>query len=418
MIFYIIGAIVLIFFGVYFNRLSKYFYGGQKVINHRGELLKVVLQFVGGVILLLGTYQSLEIVEAMNDNNILVEKGNIADRFKNAIIMLGDNSSSTRLGGIYALNNIASDSSEYREQIFNILVEYVSDKTKDLTPWEDIPKPDRFLAQPSNEINTIMNLLFSKDNSLYKNLKTTIENAKFYGAKFNNYNFSRCTFKNVEFQNSEFKHTWFIECNISNTDFTLSEFDNTYFSGSKIIMNTVFACSSLASTDFAICYISETDFSCSRMVNTFFGGASVGFSSFDGVYLLGAIEGFNAATFNRISVKGLFNPGGIEARGARFDAGTILGGKRIYGLLAPVGEISKINIVKEVEKFPKEKLERFEELIDINSQISGFRHNLSNIKNGHNITTGWVFSDRGIFTSKDSLKLINHFEEIIGRLKE
>jgi uncharacterized protein YjbI with pentapeptide repeats len=399
--------------------MSKYFYGGQKATNHKGELFKVILQFLGGTILLLGTYQSLEIVDAMNDNNILVEKGNIADRFKNAIIMLGDNSSSTRLGGIYALNNIAKDNREYREQIFNILVEYVCDKTKELMSWEDIPKPDRFLAQPSNEINTIMNLLFSKDYSLYKNLKATIENAKFYGAQFNNYNFSRCTFKNVEFQNSEFKDTWFIECNISNTDFTFSDFKDVYFSRSKITMNTVFACSSLVSTDFTICSISETDFSCSRMVNPFFGGARVGFSSFDGVYLLGGIEGaFNASTFNRISVKELFIPGGIEARGARFETGSILGGKKIYGLRVPVGEMSKINIEKEVEKFPKEKLERFEELIDIDSRISIFRNNLINIKNGHNITTGWVFSDRGVFTSKDSLNLINHIDEIIGRLKD
>lgn len=92
----------------------------------------------------------------MNENNILVEKGNTAQRFKDAIEMIDSENSTTILGGIYALHQIANDNEEYREQVFNVFIAYINTKTKLLPKWEDISKPERFNIKPTVQTQTII----------------------------------------------------------------------------------------------------------------------------------------------------------------------------------------------------------------------------------------------------------------------
>ena len=59
----------------------------------------------------------------------MTEKGNIAERFKNAIEHLGKGSVSVRLGGIYALHHIAHEVEEYRKRVFEILCAHIRETT-------------------------------------------------------------------------------------------------------------------------------------------------------------------------------------------------------------------------------------------------------------------------------------------------
>lgn len=417
-IFYLIGAILIIFllilFGINFENISEYFFGGLNATNPRGEVLKITIQISGGIILLFGAFYSLRIADSMNENNKLMEKGNIAERFKNAINMLDDNNSSTCLGGIYALDNIAKDNSEYREQVFNILVEFINYKTKNLPSWKDIPKPDRFNTSPTIEIQTIVKLLFSKHNSIYKTFNANIENAKLYGAKFKDYNFSRCTFENVEFQNSFLNKTWFAECKIHNTDFTFSDLANTIFTGAKI-RSSIFSCCGLFNTNFIGCRISQTDFICSKFTVVDFDGAIANFCSFNGAFM--DESSFNAASFSSISVKGLHCIGdGIIARGARFEAG-ISATEFRTNIKALIGEKAIIKTKIPQEIFPEEELKKLENLLDINSIIKFDCHNLLLIKNNrHLMSEGWVFSDTGILTNNDYKSIINQYDDMIKKV--
>ncbi len=418
--YYLIFTILLllvIFVIKYFNNISEFFFGGQDSKNPKGELLKIIVQVLGGIILLSGAYYSLKIADSMHKNNMLIEKGNIADRFRNAIHMLENKNSITCLSGIYALNNIAKENDEYREQIFNILVEFINNKTKLLPSWAEMPNSKRIVAQPSIEIKTIFKILFSKEDTLYRNYSAHFKNAKLYGGIYDDYNLSCCKFKNVEFQNSSFKRTLFVKSEIFNSDFSFSVFPNTNLTGSVIMDSSKFACCRFSWTRFTKSFIQGTDFSCSSMFNVLFEGALVNVCNFNGVELInlhGMNEGnFSGSSFSSISIKGLVCSGGIIARGASFESGVPFPPN--FKLKNSIGEKAKININSKLEEFPKSEINYFKKLMGNPINVKSYGGTLLNLE--HNIlkTTGWIFADTGKFTSDDYKIIQRKYKEDIKK---
>ncbi len=145
---------------------------------------------VGGVFLLWQIFISSqrakaaeETARAMQKTAELTEKGNIAERFKNAIEHLGHESVSIRLGGIYALHHIAQEVEEYRERILEILCAHVR-----VTTTQEGYKPKIGLAgedKPSAEIQAILNLLFCKipGREIYNRIGADLVGANLQGAK-------------------------------------------------------------------------------------------------------------------------------------------------------------------------------------------------------------------------------------------
>lgn len=404
-----IGFVIIIIAIVLFKSLSKYFFGIQENTNSKGEFLKILVQATGGVILLCGAYYSFQIVEAMNKNNELVERGNTAERFQNAISMLENDNPSFCLGGIYSLNTIALDNKDYREQVFHVLVEYVNTKTSKLDSWEEIPRPKRFYVKPSKEIETIFKLLFDKKVTIYRPFVASFENAKLYGAEFDSLNFSNCIFRNVDFQYSSFKKTWFVNSKIYGSKFTMSDIINSYFTGAVIRDSTFFDCCKIVFTKMNCCFMQDVDFSCSS-IGSNFDGSVINAGIFDGVML---VEGtFNGADINIESSGGVLFGKGIVARGLRFNKGYDLGSlqsrlKSKIGMNGIIeGDIGKGG-------FPINKINKYDELLDIGNfiHLRGFAPN--NIKYGYLQTTGWLFEDISEFTNKDYNTILENYHNIL-----
>ena len=124
--------------------------------------------------------------EAMQQTAASTEKGNIAERFKNAVEHLGHKSASVRLGGVYALHHLAQDEENYCERVFEILCAHIRQTT---TGKNYTPRPPAGYARtvaPTIEIMSILNLLFiSKDRMVYKNLTANLQYANLEGARLN-----------------------------------------------------------------------------------------------------------------------------------------------------------------------------------------------------------------------------------------
>lgn len=429
-ILFIILGILIIVVIIFYNKISSYFFGNQKTTNPKGEFLKVILQIIGGIILIFGAYYSLQVVKSANDGNELIERGNTAERFKDAISMLEANSSNTRLGGIYALDNIAKDNIEYREQVFNILVSYINNTTSKLPSWSELSKSDRFKIQPSIEIRTIMKLLFFKENYFYRDLDATFENAKLYGSDFDDFDFSRSIIINSEIQNSSFQKAWFIESVVQGSDFTFSDFTRTIFTGSTISDSSAFVCCSFYFNSFTGCKLRGTDFSCSSINNPVFDGASVSKCSFDGVDISTIGEQFGGgsimgACFTNNSSKNLSCIGNeFLARGLAFDT-VYYHSPFEYIIKSRTGEKAIINHDKilELEGFPKGKFEKLENLIGTDKEDfligKGHRFSLFQIANEYyDDVTGWRFSDTGVLTKEDARKILQEYNETIDMLNE
>ena len=121
--------------------------------------------------------------EAMQKTAQSTEKGNIAERFKNAIEHLGHESASIRLGGIYALHHIAQDVKEYRERVFEILCAHIRETTT-----QEAYKPKIVglgWEEPAIEIQSILNILFVKtpEREIYNGFVANLEMANLRGIR-------------------------------------------------------------------------------------------------------------------------------------------------------------------------------------------------------------------------------------------
>ncbi len=158
------------------------------------ETAKFVAYLLGGGFLLWQVRASSkrakaaeDTASAMQQTANLTEKGNIAERFKNAIEHLGGKSASVRMGGVYALHHIAQDVEEYRERVFEILCAHIRETTTQdgYKPQEVLDsETDVSVIRPSVEIGSILNLLFHwlPDRRIYKKYRASLEHANLIGA--------------------------------------------------------------------------------------------------------------------------------------------------------------------------------------------------------------------------------------------
>lgn len=92
-----------------------------------------LIQGIGGVLLFLTAYVSLQNLEATRKNVVVAEEKQVTDRFTQAIDQLGDDKKITvRLGGIYSLERISKDSTKDYLTIMKILASFVRSSSSEV----------------------------------------------------------------------------------------------------------------------------------------------------------------------------------------------------------------------------------------------------------------------------------------------
>ena len=116
------------------------------------EWLKFYAYVVGGIVLIWQVRISNRRATALERTAALGEKGNITERFKNAIEHLGNPSESIRMGGIYGLYHVAQESRGYADTVLKILCAHA----KSIMAKPKYTETEK----PSNEITAILDVLF------------------------------------------------------------------------------------------------------------------------------------------------------------------------------------------------------------------------------------------------------------------
>ncbi len=89
------------------------------------ERMKFAAYLVGGVFLIWQLRISNRRATALEKTAASGEKGNITERFKNAIEHLADEMDSVQIGGIYTLYHVAKEAAEYKETVLKILLAHL-----------------------------------------------------------------------------------------------------------------------------------------------------------------------------------------------------------------------------------------------------------------------------------------------------
>ncbi len=235
-----------------------------------GEYVKTMATVLGGALVVLSLWiNNRRVMEQIRQNNI-TEKGQINTRFKDAATLLGSESVSSILSGVYALHQIAMETSVgnarqrgYVSVIQDILCAYIRENT-DTIKNEDNGKAWRVNKKPTIIIQTIMKVLFKNDGFIYSNLITDLSDCVFEHINLDDahlvgVDFSRTKFIKSSFKNANFTSCYLEESFIDETDFSGSNFDKVIFDYSYI-RDTKFAKSKIKESDFWDTTLNRVDF--------------------------------------------------------------------------------------------------------------------------------------------------------------
>ena len=170
---------LFIYFGVY-NLCWLYHFLGI-------ETKKEVIEFIGiGIAGLIGLFNVLAVLKrvkaqenmakAQFENNEAQHDSNEQKAFNDAIINLGSDKESVRLGGIYNLYEMAINKLPKARNISEILCAHVRNTTQKKDYQEEYSK------KPSNEIQSLLDLFSKKEGGPFKKIPLDLSNTYLQGA--------------------------------------------------------------------------------------------------------------------------------------------------------------------------------------------------------------------------------------------
>lgn len=276
----IFGCILI---GLVFYKLDAHIILFGDTPSALGEYVKTVATGLGGALVILGLWiNNRRVAEQTRQNNI-AEKGQINTRFKDAATLLGSGNVSSIISGVYALHQIALESSEekgiqrgYVSIIHDILCTYIRENTEIIVN-KDTGKEWLENSKPTIVIQTIIKVLFKNNEFIYSDLMTDLSNCVFENIDFDNAYITNVDFTKSKFIKSSAQNCSFNSCYMENSfidemDFTDSSFEKVIFDSSHI-KNSNFSKTKLRNCDYWESIIYNTKFDDVIFQNTDFKNA-------------------------------------------------------------------------------------------------------------------------------------------------
>ena len=186
----ILIALLAIFIAVIFSEKIEVFSGHLFGLSEKNKILTFLGLAMGGVLLALqaviANKRAVAMETAANAQadaakqqakaNQNTEQGLRQERLKTAVEHLDSSSVSLRLGGIYELFHLAEDTIDWRQTILDILCAHIRRTTCEKA------YQDNYQREPSEEIQSVLTLLFVQEHALFKGLRANLEGAWLNGA--------------------------------------------------------------------------------------------------------------------------------------------------------------------------------------------------------------------------------------------
>ena len=169
----------------------------------KNQILTFLGFSMGGILLALQAVIANRRAEAMENAanaqakaNENAEKGQRQERLKNAIEHLGDTSDSVRLGGAYELFHLAQDTEELRQTVLDILCAHIRQTTNDKKYQEE------HKSKPSEEIQSLLTLLFVQDHDVFKGLTINLQESWLNGCRLSSARLEKADLRRAYLQKS------------------------------------------------------------------------------------------------------------------------------------------------------------------------------------------------------------------------
>lgn len=229
------------------------------------EYRKTIIQLVGGAVISIGLYFTWRRIRATEKAVIVSEQGQITDRFSKAVEQLGSEKLAVRLGGIYALERIARDSTIDHWTVMEVLSAFVRNYTPTILPertlvsvlneseiakgdpapidilaaftvigrrihTQDLESQSVFLAKTYLAGTDLPDASFVKGNLSGADLS----NSKLQGANFSFGNLEETLFGESLLHNTDFTSANLVNASFRNVDLTSADFSNSNLQGADL----------------------------------------------------------------------------------------------------------------------------------------------------------------------------------------
>jgi uncharacterized protein YjbI with pentapeptide repeats len=293
----IILVLFILFFTVvekYFSCMAFYFFGGEN--SPKGEFLKIILQIIGGLILVIGALATWRQVKIM-------EKNSVSDKLKIAIEQLGSEKKGIVVGSLHSLHQIAKKDKELIPQILSTFVSHIRDKMDSEKDWNSLSWEEKKKYRIPTEVQTILDILFrNKEKEVYKKMVIDLSNCKLYRANLNYADLQNTYLNKVQLQGAFLSYANLSKVNLEGADLSLAQLigtilinakiSNSYFIGAELngakfqfakmrdsyfehayFSSVHFECAFLLKASFIGCNSIDTNFSCADLSRADFSGS-------------------------------------------------------------------------------------------------------------------------------------------------
>jgi len=376
-------------------------------------------------------------------------------QYSKAIELLGNGSETVRIGAIHSLDYIAK---EHPEEYYNVIFDLLCSHIRTTTSNPEYKKNHR--EEPSNEINTIFNILFDrKSHFAIKSNKANLKNSWLVGIKLLDFDlsgtiffevnlsnawFDNCTFDGSIFMTTNFKNAYLNECTFRNayieryTTFESAKIYNSHFENSQIlktcfedtkIANSKFECASFRKCSWFEAKISETSFDCSYFESSLFCKTLIDDSNFRGAFIYDNV--FYDSAIISVNINGAFLSS-CQFNGTEIRRSTIYGAKhypniskykelfennRTYFLRKHINNMTYVQnnlLFGKIEEQDISIIKHFIKACYINSDLK-----TQSILSSIFVTNESKLEDftSGIFEEEEAKKIIKHIEEKVLPLK-
>ena len=246
-------------------------------VGTKQETIKFIALGIGGILAAIGAIALSRRASAQIENNKLIEKGHIDERFKSATENLGSQNTGTRIAAFYQFYYLAKDSKDdnLKENILNILCSHLRNITN-ANPNHKEENTDSL----SEECNILLDILFKpSDKSVFGEFKARLWKVNLKGANLSGMNLTGVKISGSDFTGATFSDANLSGIEISDTNLTQTNFVDTKLEGAKFsnldITDAVFALACLTKASFSSATVAGASFDRANMT-----GAKFSFSDF------------------------------------------------------------------------------------------------------------------------------------------
>ena len=175
---------------------------------------------------------------AMAENNILIEKGHIDERFKAAVQSLGHQEESVRIAAFYQFYLLAKNNpdKDFVKNIFDMMCVHL----RQITSRADYRNGEG-RENPTGECQSLLDVLFKNPQNIFvvADMRVDLQGVYLVGANFHKAHLQGVSFKSANLQHALFwsanvEKAFFTDSNLQNANFTVAHAHYAFFQGADV----------------------------------------------------------------------------------------------------------------------------------------------------------------------------------------